>query len=418
MLAGTSANHVNKTPINFVAILAIIATSIHAAQPAAWTHTTSNMSFDEGTGLLWKSSGGSDWNGGAQSTRSTTEGNCALEFGAHQTGKARMIGLAVNPAGHIFGNIDYTLYLNGSSSYMVYEKGNNKTGYATFAADDSFRIAFEEGDVVYTHIRATGEEVEVPRVPGGAKYPIYADVSINYPQGAFSNVTFGALMPAAPSITAYEVADPNAGDDVFNAGDTLTIRFDQATDGSGSDLNKDAVDDLFDFDPEIGTDYSGSWTDEQTFVVIILDPGTAVLNRANATVTPAGTTGIRLASTPAGTASTAESPGLTGYFGGRPITWGTHTNITVDGASLTKSGSSDWNGVATSNLPVLYAPGDAYVEFTVSEATSNRMIGFADFANNGQFSGLDGSLFLNALGRLHVYKYGAYVADIGSYAVA
>lgn len=138
----------------------MLALPCFANQPVAWTSLTSNMTIDS-DGTLRKSSGGSDWNGGAHSTRSITEGDFTLEFAAHQTGKARMIGLAVNPAGHVFHTIDYTFYLNGGSAFMVYENGNNKTGNASFTDQDRFRIAYTEGDVVYTHLKSTGEEVEV-----------------------------------------------------------------------------------------------------------------------------------------------------------------------------------------------------------------------------------------------------------------
>ena len=78
-----------------------------------------------------------------------------------------------------------------------------------------------------------------------------------------------------PDIVSVTAADPDDNDAVFSNGDTLTLRFDSATDLAGLSLNVAVpmadVDDLFTISPMLGSDYTGRWTANDTFVIELVD---------------------------------------------------------------------------------------------------------------------------------------------------
>jgi hypothetical protein len=83
---------------------------------------------------------------------------------------------------------------------------------------------------------------------------------------------FGTFAP--PRIISFVVDDPDDLDEVYSAGDTLTLSLDMATDAlsvhepSG---DRSYVDSIFTFSLSVGADYSGNWQDSSTFVVTVTD---------------------------------------------------------------------------------------------------------------------------------------------------
>ena len=91
---------------------------------------------------------------------------------------------------------------------------------------------------------------------------------------------FGSLAP--PRLASFVADDPDDLDDVYSAGDTLTLGLDMRTDaltvevgswGAGHAAQGDRayVDSLFGFSLSLGADYSGGWRDASTFVVTATD---------------------------------------------------------------------------------------------------------------------------------------------------
>lgn len=91
------------------------------------------------------------------------------------------------------------------------------------------------------------------------------------------NGTYGVL--AAPRIVAFTADDPDNFDEVYSAGDTLTLVTDIATDGllppRAPSGDRTFVDELFAFSHSLGAEYSGEWSDASTFVIHIIDVGGA-----------------------------------------------------------------------------------------------------------------------------------------------
>jgi len=111
---------------------------------------------------------------------------------------------------------------------------------------------------------------------------------------------------------------------VFGEGDTITVRFSEATNepfkvATGNQLTKANLDDLFIFSENIGDDYSGEWLNALTLVITIEDavnietpPQIGLLTLQ---VKEAGQ--LTDALVPSSFPSTSLSPTLTGTFGNK-----------------------------------------------------------------------------------------------------
>jgi len=90
---------------------------------------------------------------------------------------------------------------------------------------------------------------------------------------AFIDAEFGQKQ--APLITSIKAVDPAPIDDaVFGNGDTITVRFSEATNGLTLPIpvaTKAQLDDLFIFSENIGDDYSGEFINALTLVITIDD---------------------------------------------------------------------------------------------------------------------------------------------------
>ena len=76
---------------------------------------------------------------------------------------------------------------------------------------------------------------------------------------------------AGPAVTGVVADDPDDGDTALSDGDTLTFTFDAAT-NTPTVNTKVLVDGLLDFGGNsLGTDYNGSWTDNQTLVITVIN---------------------------------------------------------------------------------------------------------------------------------------------------
>eukprot|EP01006_Ploeotia_vitrea_P042220 TRINITY_DN66613_c8_g2_i2.p1 TRINITY_DN66613_c8_g2~~TRINITY_DN66613_c8_g2_i2.p1 ORF type:complete len:2223 (-),score=1257.35 TRINITY_DN66613_c8_g2_i2:319-6339(-) len=73
----------------------------------------------------------------------------------------------------------------------------------------------------------------------------------------------------APKVVSMVASDPDNGDSTWGAGDIVTITFDVDTNKPAAN-NKTAIDAFITFDPPIGSNYQGEWTDAKTLVITIL----------------------------------------------------------------------------------------------------------------------------------------------------
>ena len=83
---------------------------------------------------------------------------------------------------------------------------------------------------------------------------------------------FGDQTEPLPAV--FLAADPDNSELAYGSGDTLTVAFTKATNRDGSTAERAYVDSLFDFEPQIGDDYSGEWLDDSAFLITVTDTGT------------------------------------------------------------------------------------------------------------------------------------------------
>lgn len=157
------------------------------------------------------------------------------------------------------------------------------------------------------------------------------------PSGWTSPVVESALLPAHAQTTGEEVEpdppvvsraplvlsviadDPDNGDTVLSAGDTVTITFDRDTSangGIGVNQTKVQVDSLFIFSDSLGADYDGLWSSASVFVITVINvAGNGSPAAGVTTVSP----GVDLITDPAEPAPapawSVVSPPLSGDFG-------------------------------------------------------------------------------------------------------
>ena len=130
---------------------------------------------------------------------------------------------------------------------------------------------------------------------------------------------------AAPVLLEAIADDPLESDDVYGAGDTVTLHFDRPTDRGGSGISggRSFVDSLFSFSEELAYDYQGEWLQDEfgnrsdmSFRITILQPTcpgcTPMLNAA--TVRPRADSAIRTRAHTSERAS-ESSPALAGGYG-------------------------------------------------------------------------------------------------------
>jgi hypothetical protein len=97
------------------------------------------------------------------------------------------------------------------------------------------------------------------------------------------------------------------------------------------------------------------------------------------------------------------------------VAWANGAGVTVSANSLTKSdANAAWSAGASSQQAL--ASGDGYVEFTVNETNTYRMLGLSSGDSDQTYSDIDFALYPAADGNLYVYEGGVYKAGLGPYA--
>jgi alpha-tubulin suppressor-like RCC1 family protein len=196
-----------------------------ATEPVVWTN---GVNVTVAGSDLTKSGTAAAWDAGAASTRAIVSMDGYLELVASETTTSRMIGLSQGDTNPTYQDIDFAIYLAGSSVY-VYEAGASRGAFGSYVAGDRLRVAVENGAIRY---RKNGVLLYESTV--APSFPLLVDSSL-YTRGATLK---GAVISGEleDTILAAPVFSPTGGvyssplDVAITATPGATIRY--TTDGS------------------------------------------------------------------------------------------------------------------------------------------------------------------------------------------
>ena len=126
------------------------------------------------------------------------------------------------------------------------------TDSSTFIVD-VVRAAADPPPLGITQVEVIADVRNAQGSPSGAIAP------------AFLRGSFGSAAPL--HLVRFEVLDPDNADVIYSDGDQLRLVFDVPTDRGRSEGGKLFVDNLLEFSVQLGTSYSGAWSDESTLTI-------------------------------------------------------------------------------------------------------------------------------------------------------
>jgi hypothetical protein len=327
-------------------------------------------------GLLKIQSNG-NWNGAAFSLNSLVD-NGYFEFTATETNRQRMVGLSHTNAGSGFGGIDFAIYLN-NSNLRIYENGQNRGSFGNYQSGDIFRIAVEDGAVVYyRNGNAFYTSNQTPTLP------LYADISIRDIGG---------------TVTNPQILNPNEGSFTANAeaaGDNPSLQwyvngFPAGTNSPSFEAENYNPGDVVTcvLTPDIGGCF---FTDYISNEIIIEPSENTPPSELIARVVPGGSDlGYAL----------------------EDVVWNTSNTVGSTENDISKFNSDqNWDGGAVS-LNAVYASG--YFQFYIAETNTNRFVGLSSLDGGNDQNSIQYAFSLEADGSLRIVESGTDRGSFGTY---
>jgi len=355
-----------------------------------------------------KSSGGSNWNAGAVSTEFIQSGNGFVEAALTSNSGGVVFGLSKGDTDQNWTDIDFGASINANGFLYVLESGNLAFGPGPpHTSGDIIRVEVSGSNVLYKKNGAIFYTSSV--TVSGANYPFLVDTAIKTVGASLNNVQIEGAgpppPPSAPAITSLVADDPDNGDLVYSADDTLTITFDANTNQPVGTPTQ-----LFNFSDNLGSSLSGNWTDVDTYTITVNDITGNGVSLGSTTATPTGAGGFEILDS-GGTSdpSSDTSPTLSGDFGisgPAGVTWANPVNVNTVGNNISKSGGgSSWNAGAVSVEAISSRNG--FVEGTLTSNSSGVVFGLSKGDTNQNWTDIDFGASINANGFLYVLESGS-----------
>jgi hypothetical protein len=343
---------------------------------------TSDLSNVQATNNnLLKIQSGGNWDGGAASWN-TVKDNGYFQFTATEINKARMAGLSTTNTGSDYATIQYAFYLLSNSTVQIYESGNYRGSFGTYAANDVFKVAVEASVVKYY------QNGTLVYISGTAPtLPMLVDVSIHTNGGTITNAlvsnynlgvfTATATNAGASPIYQWKLNGTNVGTNSSTYTNTALS-------------NGDVVTCLL--RPNIGGCTATNYTSN------------SITNR---TVTsPVGIDFYIQGVVATSACNTAEEQ----------VKWKTADllNVQSSGNNLNKiQSNSNWDGGAASWNTV---SNNGYFQFTATETNRYRAVGLSSVNANANYTSIQYAFYLLSNGTFQVYESGNYRGSFGTYA--
>jgi chitinase len=212
------------------------------------------------------------------------------------------------------------------------------------------------------------------------------------------------------SINDWAVAEGNSGTTAANFTVTLSAAASGTVTVGYSTANGTAT---------AGSDYvAGSGT--VTFTAGQITKTIAVVVNGDTTVEPNETFTVNLASPIGATILDAQGIGTitnddSAPPSGEAVAWTSMVGVSASGGSLTKTTGAGWGNAGAISSKVLPS-GDGYVEFTVSETTTHRILGLSNGNTNSNWDDIDFGVYLYAAGPVQIYEKGVLKGAFGTFA--
>lgn len=415
----------------FIFVFLLLPREAAAADPVVWTSAV-NVSVN-GNSITKNAGSNNTWNAGAASLNVIRDGYGFVEFTATETNTARMVGLNNGNSNQDFSDIDFALYLTTGAALYVYENGTSRGQVGTYAAGDRLRVEVRYGQVRYlkngTAVYGSGV---VPR------YPLRVDTSLYTTGATITDVKIGNLtwtdgsgvLISGDSVTKTETSSAwdsgaistnsiESGDGFleFIATETDKSRIAGLANGNsdnslsdiefGIELRDDGNVEIFESGTSRGT--VGAYLSGDRFRVEV--SGGVVRYYLNGIViyTSAVTPAFPLR---ADCSFYSQDATLTDVIL-ETLTWTNPSNLTVQGSTLTKTGSDGWNATASSSNSI--QSGDGWVEFTALETDKERVLGLKSTGSASSYTDIDFAIDLTASGTIEIFELGTSRGSYGSY---
>jgi len=192
LLVDTSLNTVNSGVYNVV-----LANNV---QNVAWTNVSSAVTAT-GNGVQ-KMSGTNAWDSGAVSTQTIASGNGYVDFTPGEAVTWRMCGLGNGDSSAFYTDIEFAFFMDGGGGLSIYESGNLRGSFGSYAASDHLKVAVENGVVKYYR---NGELLYTSTVT--PQYPLLVDTSLNTVYSGVYNVVITSTTPSSSANLQWLVTD-------------------------------------------------------------------------------------------------------------------------------------------------------------------------------------------------------------------
>ena len=208
----------NSTTVNVYPASKIYITGTHvtacteAIEDVTWTNTAFNT---VASNSLTKNASNGNWDGNAFSYQSVVNNGYMLTT-AQETTTYRMIGLSATDGNSSYNTIQFAYYLQPSGVLGIYESGNSRGSFGTYATNDILKISNESNVIKYYKNNVLIYTSAV--VPSAT---MYVDVSTNSSGATVSTVkvsngSFGVFNAVATNMGSspvyqWKVNGTNAG---------------------------------------------------------------------------------------------------------------------------------------------------------------------------------------------------------------
>ncbi len=419
-------------------------------EPVAWTNaggvTVSGNNLTKNTSIGWG-------NSGAASNKILASGDGYVEFTAQEADSYRMLGLSNGDSDYNWDDIDFSLYPMGDGTLRVYEKGILRGTYGSYASGDKLRVAVTGGVVRYYR-----DGTLLYTSPLAPTFPLLVDTALYSTGATLVGAVISGSWTAAnnePVVWASPVGVLVSGNNLTktaasgwgNAG-AASRKFLAAGDGyvehtiqetntyrmlglSNGNANNNWDDIDFSLYPmadgtlrvyEKGTlrGSFGSYASGDKLRIAVV--GNVVHYYRNGTLlysSPMAPTYPLIVDTALyDTGATLVAVVISRNWtepNNEPVVWASAVGVAVSGNNLTKNVGTGWGNAGAVSTKSLMG-GIGYVEHTIQETNTYRMLGLSNGNSNNNWDDIDFSFYPMADGTLAVYEKGTFRGTFGSYA--